>query len=57
MIRLVLFAVLAGLRWQLDQAPGALSYWIRPYDCHLDARCWRWRRPPCLTLILNERSR
>jgi hypothetical protein len=28
--------------------PTRTSYWLRPYDAHLDARTWRWRRPrPC----------
>lgn len=32
-----------------------LSYWIRPYDARLDARCWRWRRPgPCRVIVLPD---
>lgn len=27
-----------------------ISHWIRPYDPKRDARCWRWRRLPCLVL-------
>jgi hypothetical protein len=29
-----------------------ISYWLRPYDPKRDARCWRWRRLPCVSIVL-----
>lgn len=31
-----------------------LSYWLRPYDPKRDARCWRWRRLPCVVIEVSS---
>lgn len=33
---------LADVEYALGMARISASYWIRPYDPHLDARRWRW---------------
>lgn len=40
---------LAGIPYWSPGAPlhVRLSYWLRPYDAHLDARRWRWQEPGC----------
>jgi hypothetical protein len=36
------------LGFPLEPSPvRRLSYWLRPYDSHLDARRWRWQEPGC----------
>jgi hypothetical protein len=31
-----------------------ISYWIRPYDPKRDDRCWRWKRLPCVSIVLGK---
>jgi hypothetical protein len=39
--------LLDALRWHLDDLPGRLSYWLRPYCWRLDDRHWRWQHRHC----------